>query len=352
MNHKLLLSLTLLLAGCSNGSGGLNPQPNPAQFVYVLNSAENSISQFKVKASGELAAIAPAVATEDYPRIMVMDKVHNTVYTANLGSSSISQFTISANGSLKPLAPSVSVGAIPEGLVIGPGSRYVYSLNASDNTISQYTVATDGALTLKATIPHADGPVAMAFSPSGGFAYVVNDAIDEISQYAVDSDGSLTALNPATVASSGCPSGPIASATSQNGSEHVYVLSCITDEVEVFAIADDGTLSSQQTIKTGVMPSGFAISGSNMYVTNVGDATVSMYGIQADGTLQALLQPTVSAGIQPESVAVNTTGSFAYVLDSAEDKIISFARNLTGELSPSTKGTAVSGAGSIQIVVK
>lgn len=353
---SMLLSFIFLLSGCAGGSGSNvtpSPEPAPPQFAYVLNSGDNTISQLRLGSAGELTPFTvQTVPTGNFPRSMVMDKLHNFLYVANLGDDTISQYSIGSDGALTLLPSTIATGTTPQTIVISPDSRFVYSINMTNDTIVQYTIGVDGELSLTSIIPHADTPVNMVFSPSGHYAYVVNAAINEISQYAVGTDGSLNALNPATVRSAGCPSGPLGSKKTKNGNEVVYVLSCSTDEIEVYAVGSNGALTSQQVVTTGSVPEAMEISEANVYTVNYGDATMSMFAVEANGNLQPLIQPTVAAGSQPQNMTIDKTGKFAYVLDFAMDQILQYAITVSGQLIPSTKAPVSSGNSPMQIIVR
>ncbi|MBO9667384.1 MAG: beta-propeller fold lactonase family protein [Bdellovibrio sp.] len=340
----VLSSLALALIGCSKGSGGggYSPSPGPtptpvaaAQFAYVLNTGDNSISSFAIGADGNLISFAVDVATGDFPKSMVMDKVRDVLYVGNLGSGSISQYKINSDGSLTGLGE-IATGGMAENLVISPDHRFVYSMPGADDTINQFAIGDDGVLTHVADVPAVAGATGMAFSSDGVFAYIISLDITEISQFAMNGDGSLTSLSPRTVASSGCPEGPVATRKAANGTDNVYVLSCSTDEVEVFKVNPGGQLSSQQVVKTGILPVAMSFAGSSLYVVNIGDSNVSMFSVLNDGKLAALPQPTVRAGVQPESLAVDSVGNVAYVLDFVDDKILPYSVNPSRELVPAS----------------
>ncbi len=351
------LPLLICLIGCGQKTdSNLTPTPSPTpitktQVMYVLNSAENTIGQWKIGSDGTLTTLAPKIATDDYPRAMAMDEKHNTLYVANIGSQTISQYKTAADGTLSELRTPISSSAFTESLVISPDHRFLYSLGF-DGNIFQYGLGSEGELTLLNNWTYADNPVAMTFSSSGKFAYMVNDAITDISQYEVAADGSFIPLTPATVASRGCPSGPILSAQSKTGIDFIYVLSCSTDEIEAYSVAHDGTLSSQQVVSTGALPSDMKISGNFLYTTNMGDSTVSTFTIGSNGLLQASTPASAAMGSQFESIVVEANGKFAYVMDFVEDKIFPLNLGADGTVIPFTSDGVQSGAGPRKALIK
>lgn len=353
---KLFLPLLICLIGCGQKTdSNQNPTPTPTpktQVMYVLNSAENTIGQWKLGSDGKLTTLAPPIATGDYPRAMTMDEQHNSLYVASIASQTISQYKIGTDGTLSELATPISSSSSTESLVMSPDHRFLYSLNTYDGNIVQYTLGSNGELTLLNNWTYPNNPVAMTFSSSGKFAYMVNDAITDISQYRVAADGSFTPLTPATVSSRGCPSGPILSSQSKSGIDFIYVLSCSTDEIEVYSVGNDGTLRSEQVVTTGALPSHMTTSGNFLYTTNMGDSTVSMFTIGSNGLLQASTQAAVAIGTQLESVVVDGSGKFAYVMDYVEDKIFPLSLGVDGTVSPFASGGVQSGAGPRKAVIK
>jgi 6-phosphogluconolactonase len=354
---KLFLPLLICLIGCSPKNFSIpNPIPTPIPFpktqvMYVLNSADNTIGQWKIGSDGTLTTLAPSIATDDYPRAMAMDEQHNSLYVANIGSQTITQYKTGVDGTLSELTTPIASSAFTESLVMSLDHRFLYSLGY-DGVISQYSLGSDGELTLLNDWNYPNNPVAMTFSSSGKFAYMVNDAITDISQYSVAADGSFTPLTPATVSSRGCPSGPILSAQSKSGIDFIYVLSCSTDEIEAYSVGNDGTLNSEQVVNTGALPSHMTISGNFLYTTNMGDSTVSMFTIGSNGLLQASTQAAVAVGTQLESVVVDGSGKFAYVMDYVEDKIFPLNLGTDGIITPFASGGVQSGAGPRKALIK
>lgn len=317
------LILSLLLTACAGGSGSsVNPEPTPTptptpvgpQFAYVLNAGDDNITQFSLGSTGELTPLAiKTISTGAFPKAMTIDKIHQSIYVANWADNTISQFQIGGAGELTEIAPAIASGLFPQSLVLSLDSRFLYATNAIDGTISQYSIAGDGALTLFSTLPHIDAPVNMVFSPSGKFAYVINMNVSE-------------------------------------GHEVIYVLSCSTDEVEVFAVGSQGQLTSQQVVTTGALPVALKITATHAYVVNLADSTVSTFKIQANGNLQ-ILQQAVPAGMQPESIDFSKDGKFAYVVDFVTDNIYQYVVGLEGQLTPSVNIPFMSGSSPSQIIL-
>lgn len=349
-SNTFLLFMLLTLAGCSSGSSS-RPLPKKSKYAYVLNNGDSTISQYKVDASGELIALSPpTIATGSFPTAMAMDANQNYLYVVNAWDDTISQYAVGGDGALKEIAVPIATGAIPQGLALSPNGRHIYVMNLQGESISRYTIGANGELSLASTQSHSEGPMNLTFSLSGRFAYVVNGDMS-ISQFSVENGGALNPLTPSTIASSGCPSGPV-SATKTAAGEFIYVLSCSTEEVEVFSIGASGTLTSQEVVKTGLRPQGMTVFEKNLYVANSGEGTVSMFAIQENGKLTALSQATVNAGDAPETLAMDEGGGSAYILDYAENKVLQYSVGRNGELTASQSHSVATGVSPIRILLK
>jgi 6-phosphogluconolactonase len=350
----IIVSLLLILSGCSRNSGGsADSQQRVSRFVYVLNAGEETISQFKTGSDGQLEPLSMAtVATGGCPRSMVMNKQGTRIYVGNFCSDTISQFQVGTNGELTEIASPIAASPATESLVLSPDGRFLYSTSLQDASIDRYQIATDGSLTAAGATSHPDVPVNLVFSPSGAFAYVVNLGISDLTQYSVAEDGSLNPLTPTTVPSLGCPSGPLG-ISEKNGTGYIYALSCATDQIETFKITQDGTLNSQGVVATGLYPTSFAVTNSNVYTTNLGDSTVSVFNIQEDGNLLASsASSALPDGTYSESIKIDNVNKEVYVLDVTTDRILRYKQLPDGSLSSSPEAVQNTGISPIRLIIK
>ncbi len=356
MKHPLgiLTSLVLFLSACSpHTDSKTNPPGHTSRFVYVLNSGDNSISQYQINKDGELIPLSAAsVATGQCPRQMVMDKKGEYVYVGNYCDDTISQFQVGQDGQLTEVGSRVSIPSLAEAMVMAPDGRFIYTTSFQDGSISQFKIATDGTLSLVGATPHPEAPLNLIFSPSGHYAYVASLAIDDITQYAVAADGSLSRLNPATVPSMACPSGPLGVKSVQNR-DYVYVLSCGGSQIEHYIIGSDGTLSLQGAVATGLFPINFAVSKTTIYTANIGDSTISTFTIgDSSGDLRLVSSNPMPDGFLPEAVEVDDVNQEVYVLDFSSNQIVRFAKNLDGTLSSEPNLVRQTGQAPTKIIFK
>jgi 6-phosphogluconolactonase len=245
------------------GNSPFSIQVHPTkQFLYVANTADNTISLFKIdSSSGALTEVMPRTPTGLNPAVLSMDSAGAFLYASNNSSNTISAYSIDSSsgvltevagspvatssgpnsitvsptgkflfvldtnlqlvtaytissGVLQAVGSSSSVGVAPFAFAIEPTEHFMYVANAGTNTItngtiSQYSIdSTTGALTLLpgSGSPTGTNPVAMLIHPTGKYLYVVNSGTSNISQFSVDATtGVLTELTTTTVSSGSTP---------------------------------------------------------------------------------------------------------------------------------------------------
>ena len=69
------------------------------------------------------------------------------VYVVNSGDNTLSMYSQGADGALRPLIPAtVATGQVPESIAVDPGSLFAYVANSGDNSISEFDIAANGSL--------------------------------------------------------------------------------------------------------------------------------------------------------------------------------------------------------------
>ena len=181
---------------------------------------------------------------------------------------------------------------------------------------------------------------------------MVNIGDDSISQFSVSATGVWAPLTPATVPAVGC-SGPMAINKASGGGEYLYAISCYDDSVLSYSInASTGLLTQGPTASTGLSPQYMAISGDYMYVTNTNGSSISMYNIQANGSLNPLAPPEVASSTMPESLVVDSLRKVAYLTDYATDEITWYNVAADGKLSLESESPVKTGNAPAQVLIK
>lgn len=305
-------SLTFVAAFSTGGAGtgaGLGNQGGVAlsgdgQWLFTVNAESNEVVVFRRSVDGSLS-LADRVDSQGEMPISVTQR-GRSVYVLNTGGDgNIAGFRLSGDGTLAPLgtqplsqtggvaaaqiqfAPNgrhlivtekntgrivvypvvagtagapmaqASDGATPFGFAFRNGTLIVSNAaggGAGLGSATSYDVGADGQLhVISSQVANGQSaPCWFVVTRNGRFAYTTNTASNNTSGYAVGPDGSLTLLgNGATAANSGAP---IDAAINPSGAEFLHVLNGATGEIQVFAIAGDGSLSFVSD--TGGLPAG------------------------------------------------------------------------------------------------
>ncbi|MGO9991422.1 MAG: Ig-like domain-containing protein [Steroidobacteraceae bacterium] len=139
-----------------------------------------------------------------------------------------------------------------------------------------------------------------------------------------------------------------------------YAVNITTGNVSQFAIAAAGSPVpgslvplTNPTIAAGANPFSLAVDPSNqyLYVANytkpgtVAPGSISQYTIGADGSLTPMTNPTVATLLGPNSIAVNPKGPYVYVADYNSSAVSQYDIGAGGALTPMTVPFVTAGAG-------
>jgi len=264
------------------------------------------------------------------------------VYKSNYNSATVSSYKIDASSGALGSNATVTAGANPNIVVVDSTGAFAYVSNVSDGTVSAFNVdPTTGALTAIETAVAAGtypNPVTVATVNSKQYAYVSNMGSNNVFVYAIETDGSLTYKQ--TVNTETSPANVVVDSTGK----FAYVPNVTSGTISVYTIDQDtGLLTAGSLISTGSYPISMTIltidsSTQFAYVPNMGSGTISVYSINSStGALTAV--ETEAAGTYPMSVTVNwidSTHAFAYVSCVGSNNIYVYTINQsTGALTPS-----------------
>jgi 6-phosphogluconolactonase len=320
----------------------LMPAALYAQFVYVANESSGTISGYKIEpTTGELTPIvgspfptdtppSPAAAS---PLSLTVDPRGRFAYSANFAGS-VSGYTIdSTTGALTliPGSPLILVGA--SFVTVDPRGRFAYVALlpgiAPGGTIWGYTIdRITGALTPISGSPFpgepGGAPAAIAVDPSGRFAYAANDT-GSVSGYAINSDtGALTA-----VPGSPFPAGLLPSCIAVDArGKFLYVGNSEDNNLSGYTIdSETGALTAipgSPFLNAEGSPLSIAVdpSGTFVYVASAGGSFGRLSGYSINSQTGALTELEIFSNQAflipgPTFVALDPTGKFAYVANSA-----------------------------------
>ncbi len=333
----------------SSGAGGRAVAVRPdGAFAYVANSVSDDVSIYAIDpATGKLTEVGAPVATGQEPAGIAIDPTGNFLYTANTADGTLSAFLIDGpTGELTPVG-AVSTRLGPSSVTVDPSARFVYATNGLSNDVSVFSInPVTGALVPVSTTPVGTEPRALTIARTGGgvFAYVCNAGSDDVSLFALDPiTGALAPLAPPVTAVGDRPRDVQTSA----GGEYLYVANQLDGTIAQFAIDPaNGQLSPLVPAAAVTSPGPTALTSDpatgSLYVANLFADEITLYTIAPDGTLT--LDTTVRTRSNPSDVGIGPglaapvfASRHAYVANrSPADSITQYAVDTTAgvELLP------------------
>ena len=324
------------------------------QFAYVTSTGlggNDILSAYRVnEATGNLEHIGNTTVESD-PFDLTVDQTGRYLYVMNSASNTISQFRINrSTGALTTAAAPLACVTTPfAGPTLLGGSQLYVPSGSAANQLGRYAIDGGGALTFVETV---SGPAAgnqvwfMRGTPDSRFLYASIYNAANVAQYSVNATtGALAQLAPFTVATQTNPWSVEVEPTGR----FAYVANYGSASVSQFAInSTTGQLTPvvPATVAAGTQPVGIAIhpNSTNVYVANSGDGTLSQYRI--DGSTGALspLNPATVVAAGAYGLAIDRTGRFLYACNSTASAAHQFAIGSEGTLIPQTPATVTTGS--------
>lgn len=340
-------------------------------FVYVgtyTGQESEGIHVFRFDpATGDSGPIALAAVT-DHPSFLAIDPTGRFLYAVNEletfrgePSGTVSVFELDrGSGKLKPIQRVSSLGAGPAYVSLDRSGRFLMVANYNGGNCAVFPVGKDGRLKPRSAFvqdagssvnrerqagPHTH---AIQATRDNRFVLVADLGIDQVLLYRFDErDGTLTPGSPAFVkAEPG--SGPRQVAEAPSG-KFVYVLNELSSTVTVCAFEPaSGALREKQTVST--LPEPFTgtntaaeieveARGRFLYVSNRGDDSLVVFGIDPDSGELKVLERVPCGGRTPRHFALDPTGRWLMVANQDTNDIHLFRIDpVSGRL------TATSGA--------
>lgn len=257
---------------------------------------------------------------------------------------------------IKALAASLAVGlgmtACSRDYTVG----YLYTTTARAAAISAYSIDyQSGALQQLADspIPASDtttaNPVTLVAAPNGKTIFVVNHDVSQVVQFSVGTDGKLYPQATTSVVSINnvvTGSFPTAAAVDPSGKflyvTYTYEAGFTTARpgpggVAIFPIDSTGKLGTPSVVNVGNNPSAIFVNpkgGSVFVVDQETSSSGTPFGVllafsanTSTGALTPIVGPVsngFAAGTTPAGVAVDPTGRFIYVTDSATNQLYAY----------------------------
>ena len=308
----------------STGSGGSGSGGTTSgDYVYVANATNDSVAGFAV-GTGTLTAISGSPYALGYsPTAVAVNPADSILFVASNGG--IYTYSIGSSGVLTLLSSGVTSGLNDVvSMAVSPDGQWLFALDgiatANVVTVYEFQISSNGALTPQT---------------SGGATYT----------------GSWTITAPASPVTAPVPSA-LTAATVTSG---VYVFVALGTGGELAIPFNTGS-GVQLTPTQYVIPAGnsiytsdnaLAVNNSILYVargnsTSVG--TIVAYNV-TNGSLSLVGQ--AATGVQPASIVLNQAGTDVYVANRTDNTISGFSIGSGG--APTALATYSSGLGSYPV---
>ena len=284
------------------------------KFLFVANSAANTISVFNVASDGTLTLGGAPTAAGSGPRGMVLDPSGQYLLVTNTVSNNISVFSVdSGSGALSQVGSPVYANNGPTEILITPSGKFVYVTNPSIGFITGFTFAA-GVLSPVPGSPFASGAGVSAVAVESGehFLYAANTTANTISGFVIDSTtGALTTV-PGSPFSSTAGSGP--SAMSMDTANKFLYVTTPGSSDSIWAFTWDsttGTLTPASNSPFNLLSAGslFLImepSGSFFYIGNQSASNIAGFQYSSgNATPTAVTNSPFSIGSPPGKMVIS-----------------------------------------------
>jgi 6-phosphogluconolactonase len=350
MTAALAVIIILVTAGLITSCGNGNSTTPPDHQAYVTLTGQGSVLLMGIDAAtGVITAGAktPPVQNASFNGLALTPS-RQFLYAVNSREDTISIFTVVQGGTLILTSAPVQSGNGADEAVVDPTGQYLLVTNSigsgpSGGDISVYSIAAGtGALTEVAGSPFDanEGPTQILFTHSGEFVYAVNPSLGMVSAFVFcppqrasqpQCSGATSVLTPAP----GSPafSGAGAAALAVDGSDQfLYVVnpqadnpppySATVGNVSAFNIdSSTGALSpilgSPFTSTAGIGPAAIAIDPTSRFVYAVSPGSsdsIWCFAISAtNGFLQEIANSPFSLASGGQFALFDSTGNFLYI---------------------------------------
>ena len=298
--------------------------------IYQTDTTDNALRILHVGTSTGPTNHAPVIGTP----VVNAPNAQTGVVTGSIVASDADGDTLTYSVAASATSGTVSVGS-------NGSFTYTPSLQARQaagpNTVDQFSVTvSDGQASVTSTVTVKVLPLAVNHAPTVGAPVVgTPDAQTGVvtgSIVASDSDGDTLTYTVTTAPTSGAvsvgangsftytPTTQARQSANANTVDHftvtvsdgqASVTSAVTVKVLPAPAGGQPGLIVDGSVATGGSPSGVAISGDKVYVTNQGAGTMTVYK-RSDNSVLA----TVAVGASPSAIVVNSAGTRAYVANS------------------------------------
>jgi 6-phosphogluconolactonase len=294
------------------------------KFMYVANSAANTVSLFNIANDGTLSQTATPTPAGSGPTGVMVDPSGQYLLVTNSFSNNISVFSIdSSSGALTPVDGSpFYANQDPGEILMPPSGDLVYVTNSGIGTVTGFTFSTSTGQLTSVGAPYYSGAGAagMAVDSTGNYLYVANTSavnnpatsVGNISGFNINqtqgaSYGTLTAISgsPFTAIAGSGPTNLVASgnfifATTPGGSYSVWVFTVNSTNGQLVA-----TVNSPFSVASGNLFALIDASGGFFYIGSSTGIQAYTYN-QNNGEPQVIdNSPFATGGTSPGKMVIS-----------------------------------------------
>jgi 6-phosphogluconolactonase len=347
--------------GSQSGGGS----GSTGDYVYVANATTSTLAGFSV-GTGTLTAVSGSpYALGFVPTAVAVNPANTIVFVA--GSNGlfgfVNSYSIGSGGALS-LLTSNNVGSADEVAIdVSPDGQWLVGVDATgpllgEVLVDEYQISSNGQLTLGSggsyTFPTGTAaivPSGIKFAPNGNYLFVAVGTAGDV-EFTFNTNGGALTSNQRLSLATGFSDNAL---TVSANSSYLYVARSGsgtggTAGLAAYTIGSGGVLTSVSgtPIAAGNQPFSVVVNnaGTNVYVANQIDGTISGYSVGSSGTLTALSGSPYTSGSLVDALALDNSKNYllATARNSSSDlTMYSFDSAVPGKLDPST--TAATGGG-------
>ncbi len=315
------------------------------RFLYAVNLNDGTVSSYSLNlVTGQLRMTGYALVGS-VPSGIVIDPSNRFLYVANQVSSNVYGFAVDPeSGILTPIPGSPFSDPVTGGagaLASDAAGRFLYVANVTTNNVSQFAIdPNSGGLTRVGETAAGTFPQAITIDPSGQYLYTVNNQDGTVSMFKLDPTSGIPAPLGSAAISAGPPCSPVYMAIDPNG-QFAYVVEAtpgspctgstggnVIGQFLLDPTTGILTANSVPSFATAANPSwiAFTPNGNTAIEVSKGGQKVQSLSVNSKrGTLSVSPSPaSLTSLLEPISVTVDPTGSYAFVSQFTSDQITAF----------------------------
>ncbi len=304
---------------CSSSGSGTSA----TNYVFVVNNGVSTVTGLGISSTGALAALSgsPITVASTAPTAAAVTRNNSFLYIGN--ASQILGYAVSSTGALTVLNSGTALAnANATDMQVTPDGKWLMVLDGSGVAVDLFAInSTTGALTTASGIGFqlsntGTVPYTLRINPAGTVVAAAMGLGGQILWNFNTTTGAFTELSRTTA---------VNSLTADRGlawdSAGKYLFLTRTGSSQgliVEQVAGNGTLTptTSTVYTTGNKPTSVALdsTGTYAYVTNEADSTVSGFSIGSNEALTAISGSPFSAGVGATAIGMDSTGKWVLVV--------------------------------------